>query len=796
MDEVKLKIIEENPIRNGFDAFREKFTSICDSMGLGNSPDAFDRLEQKRQTIAYDMVTTLPRLRAAQHLGSASSDKLLLQDILEATIRINSSKFDFSRIKPLLEVVLDNSDDVTVWTQVYEAFSETTPTPPLTPLSEASLSTTDTRNIVPASGAINNPPETPWNRSTASISNSSESRREIDPILRKELGNPRVGIRKFRESFFERVPNLEIAAAAVFDKCCKGDEPIVGQDGWKGWPPKAREDDVLAWFENTVTKLEELATDYRPANLTYRRKLLRQPRLPLIGSTGRRSMDIGFINDDLGTVDRYHWSHILVPGELKSNPAADAPPRAWIDLATYVREVLSAEGTRRFALAFTLCGPCLRLWEYDRGGRIIIFVAAMLGFLWIDEEGLGFDPSIMRSGDDMFIEIERDGKPERLIIDEIITRPRGIVSRATTCWKVHLENDPLKKPLVVKDSWQYTERDEEGLLLKEAMEIGVINVARYYHHETVRINGITDDVRTSIRKGLDIAADIAAISDTVDDIDSTTICTMSAITAMARRRSTSSSASSAPTRRPREANLEDEDAAATEKPVKRSRSAKSGDAKTLRNREHRRVVLDDYGMQIHTASSPTALLEALECCIRAHESLKRAGFLHRDISINNLLIDEDRPVDKRGFLIDLDLGIKTKRTKNSGAKEKTGTRAFMAIEVLFGKKHSFMHDLESFFWVLFWICVHYDGPNKACKSKLDEWNFMRDEYLAGAKLAMIYESDRFCQYAKSTFTPFYEPLIPLMDQLRDVVFPNGRPWKEPNEELYSMMREILLKGHK
>jgi hypothetical protein len=45
-----------------------------------------------------------------------------------------------------------------------------------------------------------------------------------------------------------------------------------------------------------------------------------------------------------------------------------------------------------------------------------------------------------------------------------------------------------------------------------------------------------------------------------------------------------------------------------------------------------------------------------------------------------------------------------------GAKGKTGTRAFIAIGALLGKQHSFIHDLESFFWVLFWICIHCDGP--------------------------------------------------------------------------------------
>lgn len=61
-----------------------------------------------------------------------------------------------------------------------------------------------------------------------------------------------------------------------------------------------------------------------------------------------------------------------------------------------------------------------------------------------------------------------------------------------------------KTPLVIKDSWQYTEREEEGELLREATNKGVVNVARYYHHETVRVLGTDDDVRSNFRKGLDI----------------------------------------------------------------------------------------------------------------------------------------------------------------------------------------------------------------------------------------------------------------------------------------------------
>ncbi|KAK0713272.1 hypothetical protein B0T26DRAFT_781796, partial [Lasiosphaeria miniovina] len=118
----------------------------------------------------------------------------------------------------------------------------------------------------------------------------------------------------------------------------------------------------------------------------------------------------------------------------------------------------------------------------------------------------------------------------------------------------------------------------------------------------------------------------------------------------------------------------------------------------LSNQVHRRVILRDYGNPIYKASSRTSLLAALSGCIEGHESLHKASVLYRDISINNLLINEDTNNPSRpSFLIDLDLTIKDDREGASGAKRKTGTRAFMAIGVLLSEQHSFIHDLESFF---------------------------------------------------------------------------------------------------
>jgi hypothetical protein len=71
---------------------------------------------------------------------------------------------------------------------------------------------------------------------------------------------------------------------------------------------------------------------------------------------------VGFVDDESAGIDsRHHWSRILVPGELKSNPLADKASKAWLDLGRYAREVLAAQDSRRFVLGFTLCGSLMRL---------------------------------------------------------------------------------------------------------------------------------------------------------------------------------------------------------------------------------------------------------------------------------------------------------------------------------------------------------------------------------------------------------------------------------------------------
>ncbi|KAK3364743.1 hypothetical protein B0T24DRAFT_418960 [Lasiosphaeria ovina] len=726
------KIISDNPIGNGLDAFRASFRSACESANVSCTLDTLEQLGQEDlQKTVLTLFGLLQMLPAIHILRSKKGYGSLCDDLIGLYWAIRSNSFDFDRIKPLVEAALaDDPDDALVWDRVYNAVTESTPPPR------------------PIASSLQ---QTPWVYTT----DSSEYRHNADPVLLKELDNLYIGLPLY-ETYFGGVAGLEAASETVFKKCKDGSNPLFS-NGWSGWPAGAKEKDVLAWFRDLIPKLETFAEGLNPTS-TFRRKLLTQPITPLLDSIGQRSLNIGFIEDfpTAGKGFRYRWSHILVPGELKSNPSADAPSKARIDLATYAREVLAAQDTRRFVLGFTICGSFMRIWVFDRLGGIasekfdinkdgLQFVSTVLGFLWMNEEELGFDPTIMTANGERFIEIERDGLKERVIIDRVIQRVRCIAGRASTCWKAHPEGY-RQIPLVIKDSWQCPERDEEGDLLREATGKGVANMARYYYHTTVQVNGTDDDVRSNIRKGLDI---------------------------------------------PKQSVVS---------PSKRSNSASliKADDDMVSNRVHRRIILRDYGKSIYKASSRAALLAGLEGCIEGHESLyNKAGLLHRDISINNLMINED--VDNpswSSFLIDLDLAARVQPEGASGAKSKVGTRAFMAIGVLLGEQHSFMHDLESFFWVLCWLCIHYDAQGRFKPTEYDCLNYFDDDSLAGFKKGEVIDERDFLGKAERHFSSYYQPLIPCVNKLRKAVFPDGRRWRRREPALYSSMKEILREARK
>ena len=867
----RLRIIQLNPIGNQLDSFRDLYLTKCQDKAVSPiSPiDVFEQLNRQgkhsigssprahpswsmqllltlamssteRQLLLTTLITVLLLINTSNQLPSLHGGRNLRDDLAHCLQTLTGDDCDIPRMLPLLQAVMDQESDQAIWDQVSVAVNPSTPPPSAAPTGWSQ--------------------QTPSRRNTGGLSNSSELRKDVDAVLKAELGTPYLGIPNFDQVFLGRVAGLDEAVTHVWNRCTQAEDPLYRSDaGWKDWPPNAQERDVLAWFAGVTDTLADwMEEDHRhqelqqqqqpphPAAAPVRRRPLAQPHRPVAGSTAERKLDICFVDNPDATVhSKLRWTEILIPGELKSNRAADTQYPTWLDLGRYAREVFGAQDSRRFVLGFTLCGPLMRLWVFDRVGATAStafninhdgrrFVHATLAFLRMDPEQLGFDPTIITDGDRRYMDIDRNGRRERLVLDEVVNRVPCVVGRATTCWKAHRErthddddddddddaeknDDDWRGPLVIKDSWQFPEREEEGQLLREATRHGVINVARYYHHETVRVRGHADDIGRNVRRDLDLtnatnyrraeqsmtlpsigragAGRKRSASDRDPDPSSESVTK--------RIRSRSSTGKDAPplssrkrTRSTPGSHGRSKLAPPPDSSCQRTPRANMTAGRSIVNRIHRRVIVRDHGTPIYKASSPARLLAALEGCIAGCESLYvKAGVLQRDISPANLMMNDDPGNNPSwpAFLIDLDLAISKDREAASGARGKTGTLAFMAIGVLReSEPHSFMHDLESFFWVLFWIGIHYQGPGRGAHVTLYErWNYLDLVDLGHLKCGLIGDEQGFDKTVKRDFTLHYQPLVPCINALRKAVFPDDKPWKKPDVNLFRKMQHTL-----
>jgi hypothetical protein len=129
---------------------------------------------------------------------------------------------------------------------------------------------------------------------------------------------------------------------------------------------------------------------------------------------------------------------------------------------------------------------------------------------------------------------------------------------------------------------------------------------------------------------------------------------------------------------------------------------------------------------------------------------------------------EDAP---KGFLINMDLAKLVGSRSPSGAPNRTGTMEFMAIEVLRGAApHSWRHDLESFFYVLIWVCVIYGDKQRKTEIPyvLGQWS---SRGAASFKYAQMSSDDEYLALLKH-FKGNFSRLTPLINEMRLILFPS------------------------
>lgn len=197
------------------------------------------------------------------------------------------------------------------------------------------------------------------------------------------------------------------------------------------------------------------------------------------------------------------------------------------------------------------------------------------------------------------------------------------------------------------------------------------------------------------------------------------------------------------------------------------------------------MVVYPLGRPISRFHTVEEFLRGFRDAIAGYRSLHLDGkILHRDISPGNIMLAENKKEGEPwGFLIDLDLSIEI-AAGPARPGEIMGTKAFMAIDVMKRRQHTYRQDLESFLYVFLWIAICGGDRKLPSESRLQRWlvggwndlaqkktEDMRDENFAGIV---------------GEFKPQFRGLEGLTYRLRDALFCEGPEiGDEGAKELYS-----------
>ncbi|KAF6760898.1 hypothetical protein DFP72DRAFT_1003488 [Ephemerocybe angulata] len=143
-------------------------------------------------------------------------------------------------------------------------------------------------------------------------------------------------------------------------------------------------------------------------------------------------------------------------------------------------------------------------------------------------------------------------------------------------------------------------------------------------------------------------------------------------------------------------------------------------ANKFHNRTMSRVTMACYGSSLDQFTSQRQAIAALRDAIQGHWNLLKAGVMHQDISMDNILLGKgDAEIGQRGVLIDLDMAMVVNGpTAGMLTEYRVGTHLYQSVSVLENSDddtviapvpRDYLDDLESFFYVLCHLLYGYKG---------------------------------------------------------------------------------------
>jgi len=688
LSEEELQIISERPLAAILNPLRDKLRDT-------NTAD-----EPQQEDVA-SLLSALVGSAAAFSLPSPDGRGDVASVLLAILKRIRGGLVDLGQFRPLIEHAIASSD-VHIWEEVYtiiETVSDITPPSSLaatfkgTPVKSSSsrLADTETRDIV-----------------------ERELFFEIKDCTFRNVDG-------FVDKFFN-VESWNREQKAML----KGVMAAHNGKSWTEFPIVPDEKPVWVWFRS----LEDRFLSDAPHKL-------HTTKTANHFKERKGQMDLFFQIPATQPGNTPTYKDILVIGEHKKSYDKSRFKEDFLQLTRYVRSVFTDQPTRRYVHAFLLCASMMELWIFDRSGPYSSgtfnihdepekFARALVGYATMDDAAMGLDTFVARMHGHYCVTLsDASGGETSIRLGRPIVRQKAVVCRGTTCFETRGGN-------VAKFSWVSDKRKLEVEQLKLAEERGVQGVARVVAHR--QITTIAE-----LREGLEFRERHRFRNETVhfDDLPSTS--------SGGKRKSSSdhTSDSASGSKRLRSSSqkpkLLQTMSHSLSNPTRPSLYTSSEDL--WENRIYSCLVISPAGRVISDFRTIEELLPAMRDAIKAHMSLYIVGnILHRDVSSNNIIITKPEVAGGfKGMLIDLDLA-KERDSGPSGARHQTGTMQFMAVEVLRRVDHTYRHDLESFFYVLLWMCARQSWRNGLAnqekppqESRLRKWEIGRFQDIADVK---------------------------------------------------------------
>lgn len=412
---------------------------------------------------------------------------------------------------------------------------------------------------------------------------------------------------------------------------------------------------VLQLSSNTVCDEEDIEVD-----------LSSRLCLRLDSSIAERSSQ----NQEMAAVD---YKHVLVLGLQNSCQLRTKFSEDLVLLAGHAAKVFEAQPLRWFIQSFIICGSTMEAVVFDRSAiytsetfDLILepqrFAATLVSYATMTLEQLGI-PNYCKSSSLTLTAADTGNAATFTWRDPVLFSNPSLQSRGTTCFQT-------TDGYIIKFSWSSDVQEPEAELLLTANMKGVHNIPKLLAHGLVTS---TEHIRGKLELGqpYDFRRD-----DCYDD------------------------------------HLPPALIGDQCEPLKTYEASSQHTSRSRTNFDKNLVciVITPAGRVLYDFRNIDELLRTMLDAVIAHRSLYQdAGILHRDVSPGNIVIvykeGQEGSSTVSGSLIDLDMAACTNDSSRVSAHFDGGTHVFKGINALVGRPHTYRDDLESFLYVLIFMCT-------------------------------------------------------------------------------------------